>query len=429
MKLPVYFFIAFVLAGGGSSWEKDLKSPDPEVRSDACLNPEGDGPGAVERIAPLLGDSSLLVRHCAAYSLARIGGSRVESIFRKGLTSGSSDRRRVSLIGLGMTGQKDLSEKATLLLRDKNWQVRWAAAFALGRSNDRRALSLLGPVAKADPYYDRRGEDYPVRKEAAKAIRRLNSVIGWRLDPAAALSDARKAGRPVLLYFRRTGSRLCGPLEKSLFTDEKLIDLAQRCVCVWLDYLSEPAWFKRYGVGEVPFIILLSPAGRKKSEVVGTITPAALRRRLRAVLEAEKSVARLRARRAEDPSDPEAAYQLGEFYMDEGQWDRALNQFQSLIRRDPYNQSGLLDNALFARAYIQGLRGGYEEARKNCVDLLRRFPSFGDRDRTYYCLGLSALKAGKREEGENALKELRRRYPGTDLAQAADKILAQLSKK
>ena len=429
MKLTIYLMVAFILAGGGSSWEESLKSPDPEARSDACLNPEGKSPEAVERIAPLLGDSSLLVRHCAAYSLARIGGKRVEAIFRKGLTSSSYDRRRTSLLGLGMMGEKDLAERAAPLLRDKNWEVRWAAAFALGRSNDRRVLVLLASVAKADPYYDRRGENYPVREAARRAIRRLNQVIGWRTDPEAALLSARREGKPVLLYFRKTGSRLCGPLEKSLFTEEKVIDLAQRYTCVWLDYLASPAWFKRYGVERVPFIVLLTPAGRRGAEVEGTIAPLAFREKLRAVLESEKSLARLRSRRGKDPADLEAAFQLSELYMDEGQWDRAMSQLQALIRQDPYNQSSLLDNALFARAYIQGRRGNYARARESCAELLQRFSSFGDRDRTLYCLGLSALKAGEAEEGMSALEELWRQYPETDLACAAEKILARLSKK
>jgi len=328
-----------------------------------------------------------------------------------------------------MLGEKDLARKASPLLRDKNWEVRWAAAFALGRSNDRRALHLLAPVARSDPYRESKGGSYPVREEARRAIRRLNSVIGWRTDPEKALADARGAGKPVLLYFRQTGSRLCGPLEKEIFTDDKMIDLAQRYVCVWLDYLAAPAWFQRYGVGRVPALILLSSSGRKKSGVEGTIAPAALRKKLRAVLESEKSVARLRARLEKHPADPEASFQLSELYMDEGQWTRALKELEVLIREDPFNQSGLLDNALFSRAYIQGRQGRYEKARQGCADLLRRFPSFGDRDRTYYCLVLSALKAGKMEEGRSALKELRARYPGTDLARAAEKILARLPRK
>ena len=98
-------------AGAGEqidTLKTELQSPDAEVRSDACLSLAAEGAAAIGLLAPRLQDRSMLVRHCAAYALSRIGGPTVENIFRQGLVSSSDHVRRISAIGLGMMGKADL---------------------------------------------------------------------------------------------------------------------------------------------------------------------------------------------------------------------------------------------------------------------------------------------------------------------------------
>ncbi len=68
-----------------SKFKEALNSADAEVRSDACLALIAEGKKAIPLLAPCLRDRSMLVRHCAAYALFRIGGPRVEEIFEAGL--------------------------------------------------------------------------------------------------------------------------------------------------------------------------------------------------------------------------------------------------------------------------------------------------------------------------------------------------------
>lgn len=404
---------------------EDLKSADPELRSDGCLALIAEGPPAVGLLAPMLKDSSLLVRHTAAYALARIGGSEAERIFREGLTASGDDRRRISVLGLGMLGRADRAGIVPLL-QDKNWEVRWSVAYVLGRSGDRRDLPVLGRLARSDPYRDPASGSYPVREAAGKAIRRLNSVIGWMTDPAGARELARRTGRPLLIYFRSSASDLCRRFEREVFTDEKIIDAAQRMVPVWIDHASSAEVFPLYRVSRVPATVITASDESRRERIDGTAAPEALLDRMLAFLETEKSAVRLRARLEKSPADLETAWQLSAIYLEGGMWDGARQMLNRIIEQDPDNLSSLLDNALFARAYLEGQRGDYLRSAREIDDLLIRFPVFGDRAEALYCGGLAHLRAGNQPRGRELLEQLRKEYPGGSLAGAAEDILSGL---
>ena len=283
-----------------------LSSPDEEARSDACLSLAGAGEGAIGALSPLLKDPSMLVRHSAAYAISRIGGPEAEKIFREGLSASSYDLRRVSALGLGMMGKRGIREAVAPLLEDKNWEVRWAAAYALGRGGDRQAVPLLAPVARSDPYRDKASGNYPVRSAAREALGRLNGVIGWETDLEKGLAAASAAGKPAFLYFRRSGSPLCQSFEKGALLDEKVIDALQRCVAVWLDAAAAPA-FARWSVGEVPVVVILSPAGREESRVKGGLPPEELLGAILNAVEKDRVASRLESRLEKAPRDWESA--------------------------------------------------------------------------------------------------------------------------
>ncbi len=404
-----------------------LESSDQEIRSRAALDLAGEGEEAVELLTPLLGDPSLLVRHSAAYSLARIGGPEVEEIFRAGLSSSSADRRRVSVLGLGMIGRADRNVIAPLV-EDSNWEVRWSAAYVLGRAGDRRDLPRLNRLAEADPYRDPASGEYPVREAAEKSIRRLESIIGWQTDREAAGERARRTGRPLFLYFRGGGSDLCRQFEREIFTEEKIIDAAQRMIPVWLDHSAAPEDFTRYRVTRVPSIVISSPDGVRRERIEGTVPPEDLLERMLAFLEPERSAPRLRSRLRESPGDLETAWQLSSIYLERGQWDGAVRLLDRIIAEDPHNLSSLLDNALFARAYIEGRRGNYLRSAREIESLLERFPVFGDRAEALYCGGLAYLRAGNPGRAGELLDQLVREYPRGPLAETAGDILAGLDK-
>ena len=112
----------------------------------------------------------------------------------------------------------------------------------------------------------------------------------------------------------------------------------------------------------MPAILFLGSDGSRLGGIDGTAGAEALLNRMLDLLEQEKSVPRLRARLKSSPYDLETAWQLAGCYMEEEQWENARPLLETIIKSDPDNKSTLLDNALFARAYIQGKRGNYDRA-------------------------------------------------------------------
>jgi len=229
-----------------------------------------------------------------------------------------------------------------------------------------------------------------------------------------------------MLYFRKSGSNLCGQFEKRIFTEEKIIDAVQRFIPVWLDHQSSPGVFSSFGISRVPEILFIAPDGIRLGEVNGTISPEFLLEKMLSALEPEKNASRLRARLKISPGDLETAWQLAGCYMDDGQWERAGVMLDLIIKNDPDNLSSLRDNALFARAYIQGKLGNYEVACRELRRLCGEYAAFGDRAEAMYCWGISAVKAGKNKEAEEVLGQLRQQYPESNFAGIAGDILDRL---
>ena len=107
-----------------------------------------------------------------------------------------------------------------------------------------------------------------------------------------------------------------------------------------------------------------------------------------------------------------------------GDWARQM--LNRMIDRDPDNLSSLLDNALFARAYLEGKRGDYGRSAREIDSLLIRFPVFGDRAEALYCGGLAHFRAANPVRGRELLERLREDYPDGSLAGAAGDILSSL---
>ena len=433
IRIPamVLFFLTVVVALGQATSDprQSLSSDDPALRSEACLALAEKGEEAVPLLVPLLRDPSMLVRHSAAFALSRIGGENVRAVFRGNLDSSDYDLRRTAALGLGMTGKKDMVELLAPLLRDDNWEVRWAAAFALGESRDRRALPLLVPLADSDTYRDSVRQSNPVREAARRAMRRIEGSIGWETDLETALKIDPAGRRPLFLYFRKTGSQTSSRFEESVFGEEMVIDAAQRFRPVWLDHSRSPQVFEEYGIKKVPTIIFLSPQGEQRGRIEGTLGAKILQAEMLKRLEMEKDVHRLDTRRKEDPRDLEAAWQLAEIFMDRSQWQRAIPLLEAIVTADPYNVSSLVDNARFARGYILGRQGDYPAAYQELKKLMEDQPTFGPRAQALYCLGLSALRTGRQEEGINLLRRLSEEYPGSEPAAAAAVILQGFEEK
>ena len=96
----------------------------------------------------------------------------------------------------------------------------------------------------------------------------------WSPDFETASLLAKQTHRPLLLEFHTQGCAWCAKMEAETFTDDAVVALSQRFVCVRLDGETEPALRDRYQVMEYPTTVFVDAQGKFLGKLSGYLPPA-----------------------------------------------------------------------------------------------------------------------------------------------------------
>jgi periplasmic divalent cation tolerance protein len=387
----------------------------------ACLT--GAMPVRAERIDELvrqLGHAEEEMRADAAGQLARIGGPRVEKLFREMLASPNPERRQMAVVGLLQVSDADADLRLVReRLKDSNAMVRWSAAVALGSSGRAEAVAWLEATAKDDA-------SESVREGAAEALARLRSGIVWLHSLPEGLREARRLQKPLLLYFRVPGSEPCRRYEEGVLADASVVNAAQEFVCVRIDAAQDVTETRRYDVRGAPTVLALDAEGNEMTRVSGVVEAQTLLGKLAEARRGRLSYRAARRLALQNPQDVTANWRVAQTHLEEGREDLAEPFLRNVIAHDPHNRQGYTDDAMFALGYCLGKRGAYAQAVVCLEKLLQDWPGFKDADKALYMLGLSELAQGRRQPGRAALEQLRERFPNSRTIPSAELALKKL---
>ncbi len=96
------------------------------------------------------------------------------------------------------------------------------------------------------------------------------SEIAWRHgDVADALTEAKEAGKPVILYWGAVWCPPCNQMKATLFRDPEFIAETQNFIPVYLDGDTEGAqrWGEQFGISGYPTVIILQPDGTEITRI------------------------------------------------------------------------------------------------------------------------------------------------------------------
>jgi thioredoxin-like negative regulator of GroEL len=381
------------------------------------------GADRIEDLIKQIGSTNEEERAEAAEGLTQIGGARVEKQFRQMLESRNAEQRQMAVVGLLLVSDADEDlERVRARLKDEDSTVRWSAALALGQSGRAEAIPWLEEIAKSD-------SSDQVKEAANEAVSKLQLSIRWVRTLPDAFKLARGLNKPVLAYFFVRGSEFCEKMSEGLLADRAVLDEAEKFVCAHVDSAKDTELARKFDVRGAPTILLLDGEGNEMSRVTGLVEKSALLARLSDARRSKLTFREARRLALKDPANVQANWKVAETYLEEGREDLAEPHLRNVIEHDEENRYGYTDNAMFALGFVLGKRGQYAQAVYSFKRLIERWPSFKDKDKALYCLGLSQLALGEKEQGRAALEELVREFPDGAVAKAAKQALEKLGGK
>lgn len=375
----------------------------------------------IDDLKKQLGHAEEEMRAEAADKLAQTGGERVVKIFRELVASPNPERRMMGVAGLLQVSEADEDvARVRDRLKDENTLVRWSAALALGHSRRPEAVAWLDDIAAQDSAES-------VREAATEAANRLRAGVQWTRPLADALRRARESGRQVMLYFTIPSLDLCRQFEEGVLADPNVVAATRPFLCVRLDATAEENLVKRYDVRGAPTVLILDSKGDEIARVSGMTEPATMTATLNGTGADQMSLRDAKRIAARDPGNCQAQWIVAKHYLDQDQHDRAMPHLKNIIAHDEQNTAGFTPDAMFALGYCYGKRREHAAAVYCMEQLLKRWPTFKDREKTLYCLALSQLAIGKKAQGRVSLETLLREYPSGALAKTAAPILSRLN--
>lgn len=101
-------------------------------------------------------------------------------------------------------------------------------------------------------------------------------AVTWLVSNAAAVEAAKRAQKPVLLYFRQAGTRKCEEFEKACLEGSDFSRRSQRFTCLYEDLGTGRYLADYYKVYRVPDLVLIDKQGGEAARFSGGISPEAL---------------------------------------------------------------------------------------------------------------------------------------------------------
>lgn len=251
--------------------------------------------------------------------------------------------------------------------------------------------------------------------------------LRWHTFLEMALREGQRDGKNVMAVFYVRDCPRCKAMDDSVFTRPEVRKVAADLVTVRLDMQADSLDAARFRVRDHPTSLVLHADGSEVDRIVG-FDPAGFATDLQNILAGRQTLDDLLARESEHANDMRYLLQVAQKLEVRGRAEEALARLQAIEERDPQNAQGATDEALIFRGRIFLDEGRLEESIVPFADLIERFPgnNLVPDARLHRAMALLGLR-GRGQEGVDEMRALVQEYPGTPIAEWADRQLRILS--
>jgi len=113
----------------------------------------------------------------------------------------------------------------------------------------------------------------PVEAKPAKSTSKAAKSITWKSSFQAALKEAKRTRKPIMVDFYTTWCGPCKMLDMYTYTHPKVIAESRKWVSVKIDAEQQEALAQRYGVTGFPTVLFLKPNGQPAVRTSGFYPP------------------------------------------------------------------------------------------------------------------------------------------------------------
>lgn len=406
MKRLAICFLIFAAPGVGLAAENSLRELEKKLR-----------------------DPIELTRHSAAEELTRVGGEEARKIFERLAARDGTENKRVGLVGLAHVAPEKSAPLFAAELENPSWAVRWAAVHGLGRTGDPAWLARLQKIASDDPALLSQQKRYPVRDEAAVAIRRIEQSPRWLLSLDEARARAANEKKDLLVFWYLPSAPWNQRMLQESFYDPQFQTLKEAFVWVKIDAAREKELADRLAIQEVPLLQMLRPDGTERERWTGYYQAAGIARELNAILKGAATTDELIQKAEQNPSDLAVLAELARRYERSNRLAMAVPLWEKILRGEEKPGKNPRREALLALGHYYGQKGNYTPSVKYLERYCEEFSSSPDAPKARYCLALSYLGLGRERSGIPILKELAQESSDGKLSAAASETLREVENR
>jgi thioredoxin-related protein len=293
--------------------------------------------------------------------------------------------------------------------------------------------------------------------------------LDWKKDYAAALKEAQKGGRYLIVHFSGPDCPSCKLMDETTYANAAVIERSNKSFVNVSIYLDGPnALARKFGIEAIPTTFLVTGEGERVRKWEGYVGPDDYKKGLDRAVEAHKGLKELEAKLQAEPDSLELHREAGGRYEALGRGRAAADAFKKAASKspEPKGQAGLIARALgqlyeievvdalndeilelaaqlekldaegklgfradatAARAQAAMNKGKMGDAIKLFEEIVEKHPASGKAPVSLLWLAdLYHHHQKNNAKAEKALQQLLERYPKSDAAEDAKSMLEHL---